>query len=58
MLRAAVQVAQGSSRPTSQVTFPILMGTAEGLRTLELLVHSGPGDQGEPVITIGFPIDF
>lgn len=58
VLRAAVQVAQGSSRPTSQFTFPILMGTAEGLRTLELLAHSGPGDQGEPVITIGFPIDF
>ncbi len=58
LLRASVQVAQECSRPTSQFTFPFLIGTGGGLRTLELLAHSGPGDQGEPVITIGFPSDF
>jgi hypothetical protein len=58
MLRAAAQVAVDSSRGSSQFTFPILMGTTEGIRTLELLAHCGPGDQGEPVITIGFPSDF
>ena len=26
-------------------------------RTRELLLHVGPGDQGEPVATIGFPED-
>ena len=27
-------------------------------RTRELLLHVGPGDRGEPVVTIGFPEDF
>jgi hypothetical protein len=27
-------------------------------RTLSLWMVVGPGDQGEPVITIGFPEDF
>lgn len=58
VLRAAVDVAQGNPRPTSQFTFALLLGTSSGLRTLELLVHCGPGDSGEPVITIGFPSDF
>jgi hypothetical protein len=58
LLGAAVRVAQESSRPSSQFTFPFLIATSGGLRTLELLAHSGPGDQGEPVITIGFPNDF
>lgn len=58
VLRAAVQVAIESSRRTSQFTFQLLMGTSGGIRDLALLAHSGPGDQGEPVITIGFPSDF
>jgi hypothetical protein len=58
VLRAANDAAHGCPRPTSQFTFPVLLGTTSGLRNLELLVHCGPGDFGEPVITIGFPIDF
>jgi hypothetical protein len=27
-------------------------------RTRELLLHVGPGDHGEPVVTIGYPEDF
>ena len=27
-------------------------------RTLQLRANIGPGDQGEPVLTIGFPADF
>ena len=58
VLRAAAQVAADSSRRASQFTFPILLGTTQGIRSLELLAHCGPGDRGEPVITIGFPSDF
>jgi hypothetical protein len=58
VLRAAIAVAQSNPKPTSQFTFPILIGTPGGPKTLELLVHCGPGDRGEVVLTIGFPSDF
>lgn len=57
VLRAAIAVAQYNPKPTSQFTFPILIGTPKGPKTLELLVHCGPGDRGEAVLTIGFPCD-
>lgn len=58
LLRAAMEIARGHSHATSQLSFPFLIATKRGLRSLELLAHSGPGDRGEPVITIGFPSDF
>jgi len=58
VLRAAIAVAREGPRAASQFRFPVLIGTSGGLRSLELLVHCGPGDRGESVITIGFPSDF
>lgn len=58
ILRAAAATAVTSSKERSRVTFPILIGTTQGLRSLELVADCGPGDRGEPVITIGFPSDF
>lgn len=48
----------------SEARFSVLMAEqAEGhphmvQHTLDLYMHLGPGDAGEPVITIGFPADF
>lgn len=58
VLRAAATVASSSSKDRSRVTFPLLIGTTQGLRSIELVADCGPGDRGEPVITIGFPSDF
>ena len=58
VLLAAIAVARQGPPSSGQFTFPLLIGTSGGLRSLELLVHCGPGDRGEPVITIGFPNDF
>lgn len=58
VLRAAAQTAVESPRPGSQVAFQIILGTSQGLKTLDLLACCGPGDHGETVITIGFPSDF
>ncbi len=58
VLHAAARVALDGSRSTSQIAFPFLLGTSGGPRALDLLAHCGPGDQAEPVITIGFPSDF
>jgi hypothetical protein len=58
VLRAAIAVSRQEPQPRAQISFPLLIGTSGGLRSLELLVHCGPGDRGEPVLTIGFPSDF
>lgn len=47
-----------TSGPADRVIFTVRIGTGKGPRTLDLLAVSGPGDRGEPVVTIGFPIDF
>lgn len=44
-----------ASRPVFQVILPFA-GTRK--RTQTLRVDVGPGDAGEPVVTIGFPEDF
>ena len=46
------------SRGGSDCAFSVLLDVREGRRTLELRLNIGPGDKGEPVITIGYPEDF
>ena len=58
ILRSAVRVAVEGPRESSRVTFGVVLGTSQSLRSLELVAVCGPGDDGKPVITIGFPIDF
>jgi len=58
VLRAAIDVVRRHPEGPSPFTVPLLIGTSAGLKSLELFVHCGPGDQGEPVVTIGFPSDF
>ena len=46
---------QGTAKIEGSDSFyPVIVGA----RTLKLRSNCGPGDQGEPVITIGFPEDF
>ena len=43
----------------SDATFEVIVATKENpLRLLELYVIAAPGDNGEPVVTIGYPADF
>jgi hypothetical protein len=59
LLRAAATPAWLTiPRGLTQLSFPFILQVREGLKTLDLIAHSGPGDRGEPVVTIGFPIDF
>jgi hypothetical protein len=58
VLRAAIDVARRNPEGPSPFTVPLLIGTSGGVKSLELFVHCGPGDRGEPVVTIGFPSDF
>lgn len=57
VLSAAVEAGRAPGE-TDRVTFAVRLGTASGPRNLDLLAVSGPGDRGEPVVTIGFPSDF
>jgi hypothetical protein len=58
VLGAAAEL--GRERASSdRLAFPLLLPTrTHGLKQYELLAVSGPGDAGEPVVTIGFPSDF
>jgi hypothetical protein len=55
MAALAARRHRGDSSCTFLVHLPS-RGTRK--RTRELLLHVGPGDRGEPVVTIGFPEDF
>jgi hypothetical protein len=58
ILQAAAELSR-SRRGTDRLAFPLLLQTkTQGLKQYELLAISGPGDAGEHVVTIGFPIDF
>jgi len=41
-----------------RVRFSVLMSVKAGRRVLRLLAVIGPGDAGEPVLTLGYPEDF
>ena len=57
MAACAARRAKGSDEPRGQ--FSVLMTDSHGMMaTLTLLIDIGPGDEGEPVITIGYPEDF
>lgn len=58
ILRSAVWVAMAGPKNADRVTFQIALGTSKGIRSLDLVAVCGSGDDGNPVITIGFPIDF
>jgi hypothetical protein len=45
-------------RGGQRVEFSVRMHVREGIRVLHLVGDCGPGDNGEPVITIGYPEDF
>ena len=45
-------------REASTGRFEVLLDVDAGQKTLTLLLVVGPGDQGEPVATIGYPEDF
>ncbi len=52
-----------ADRNGTELRFEVLFrevgrGRRKGLYPSELLLHSGPGDDLEPVVTIGFPQDF
>jgi hypothetical protein len=55
MALCAARRAGGESRVPFEVILPM---TGTRRRTVSLLVNIGPGDEGEPVVTIGFPGDF
>lgn len=44
--------------PMDRMGFQVIVAHREGDTLLHLLAHIGPGDQREPVITIGYPRDF
>lgn len=57
MAACATRKERDSCEP--RVEFSVLMTTDKGVKaTLTLLIDFGPGDAGEPVITIGYPEDF
>ena len=50
---------KGAMTGESSLSFSVLVTERTGnKRKLELFIDIGPGDEGEPVITIGFPEDF
>lgn len=55
MAACAVRRARSSSQARFRVILP---RQGERTRNVDLLVAIGPGDAGEPVVTIGFPSDF
>ena len=60
VLFMASQAARGAKDSIdSAAPFAVLMTDSQGvIATLELFVVIGPGDAGEPVVTIGFPENF
>ena len=42
----------------SRLAFRVIMTEGNRDKVLELIMDIGPGDEGEPVVTIGFPEDF
>lgn len=58
LFRAAEAAAETAPKGTRRVSFPMLMASREGVSSVTILADCGPGDRGEPVITIGFPRDF
>lgn len=57
VLKAAAEHGRAKN-VTDRVSFPLLLQVGKELKSLDLLAVSGPGDQGEHVLTIGFPGDF
>ncbi len=55
---AAAAVAGAAKQDSDRATFTMLLQVTSGLRSLDLLTVCGPGDTPDPVVTIGFPIDF
>ncbi len=58
ILRATITAANRTQKKCDRVGLVVLLETATGLRSLELLAICGPGDTPEPVLTVGFPSDF
>lgn len=57
-MRGAVHRDSSANRCTVQVLRVPREGGGHKARIVTLLAHVGPGDQGEPCITIGFDSDF
>lgn len=49
---------RGAAAGTDRAPFSVIMNVKAGRRILRLLAVVGPGDAGEPVLTLGFPEDF
>ena len=45
-------------KESDRASFHVILNTAKGQEVLVLQVQCGPGDQAEPVLTVGFPEDF
>ena len=57
-MRGAIRRDPDTDRFMLQVLRVPREGRGTKARTVRLMAHVGPGDQGEPVITVGFPNDF
>lgn len=58
ILREIIVSARRSEKKTDRISLASFLVTADGARSLDLLAVCGPGDRGEPVLTVGFPCDF
>ena len=54
----AAQAAKRARAGENQIEFQLHLSRDRGGDIATLLAHVGPGDNGEPVATIGFPSDF
>lgn len=57
-MRGAARRDPHTDRTALQVYRVPREGRGHKARIVSLIAHVGPGDTGEPVITIGFPADF
>lgn len=58
VLWMASLASRAAPKGADRVRFSVLMSVKAGRRVLRLLAVVGPGDAGEPVLTLGFPEDF
>lgn len=59
LFMASLAARSASQNDESSKAFSVIVTNRQGQkRKLDLFITIGPGDQGEPVITIGFPEDF
>jgi len=55
---ASLAARAGARRNMSRVGFVVRMHVMAGIRNIRLVIDIGPGDNAEPVVTIGYPEDF